>query len=96
MTKQRKRICIDCGKSFIGYCNEKRCKDCKRDESYRRNQEYIKRMRLKKEKAERPQAKVSLDQIIKELEQYNRENGTHLSYGQYVAMKQEGADERTK
>ena len=41
---------------------------------------------LKKSKA-RPAKKKTIDDIMKEVDEYNREHGTHLTYGKYKAMR---------
>ncbi len=41
----------------------------------------------KKAAGHKPQNEIkSMKQFLKELDNYNKEHGTHLTYGQYVAM----------
>lgn len=69
--------CAECGKVFRNPDeNERLCPDCKK-------------IRESKKKP-KPKAEVikskSIWQIIRELEKYNKEHKTRLSYGQYVAL----------
>ena len=72
------KVCAICGKPFYStqvnatVCSEK-CRS-------------IKRGMLKKSKA-RPAKKKTIDDIMKEVDEYNLAHGTHLTYGKYKAMK---------
>lgn len=64
--------CADCHKIFRNPDeNERFCPECKK---------------IRENKKPKPKAKKSVLQITKELEKYNKEHKTRLSYGQYVAL----------
>lgn len=64
--------CADCHKIFRNPDeNERFCPECKK---------------IRENKKPKPKAKKSVLQITKELEKYNKEYKTRLSYGQYVAL----------
>lgn len=64
--------CMDCHKIFRNPDeNERFCPECKK---------------IRENKKPKPKAKKSVLQITKELEKYNKEHKTRLSYGQYVAL----------
>ena len=67
--------CAECHKVFRNPDeNERLCPDCKK-------------IRENKKKAKpKVKANKSIWQITKELEKYNREHRTMLSYGEYVAL----------
>ena len=83
--------CKKCGVVFNSYghlrvllCEKCKKKQCRENDRIRKKQNYdnfkkpIKRQVIKKDGK-------SISQIIKELEEYNRNHKTLLSYGQYVA-----------
>lgn len=64
--------CADCHKIFRNPDeNERFCPECKK---------------IRENKKPKPKAKKSVLQITRELEKYNKEHKTRLSYGQYVAL----------
>ena len=64
--------CADCHKIFRNPDeNERFCPECKK---------------IRENKKPKPKANKSVWQITKELEKYNKEHKTRLSYGQYVAL----------
>lgn len=66
--------CAECHKVFRNpNGNERFCPECKK---------------IKEKKKSKPKAKTnkSILQITRELEKYNKEHKTRLSYGQYVAL----------
>lgn len=64
--------CADCHKIFRNPDeNERFCPECKK---------------IRENKKPKPKANKSVLQITKELEKYNKEHKTRLSYGQYVAL----------
>ena len=69
--------CAECGKIFRNPDeNERFCPECNK----------IKESRKKpKQKAKSIKSK-SIWQIIRELEKYNKEHGTWLSYGKYIGL----------
>lgn len=69
--------CVECGKIFRNPDeNERFCPECKKTKEGR--------------KKAKPKVKAikskSIWQITRELEEYNKEHKTRLSYGQYVAL----------
>lgn len=50
----------------------------------------IKRAEEAKAKTNKRKTIPPLDKILKDLNQYNKKHGTHLSYGQYVQMIEKG------
>ena len=64
--------CAECNKVFRNPDeNERFCPECKK---------------IRENKKPKPKAKKSIWQITRELEKYNKEHKTRLSYGQYVAL----------
>ena len=64
--------CADCHKIFRNPDeNERFCPECKK---------------IRENKKPKPKAKKSVLQMTRELEKYNKEHKTRLSYGQYVAL----------
>lgn len=72
------KICVVCGKEFISakpnsrICSEE-CKEIRRAQ-VRRGEEI-------------PVIKHTLDDTLKEIDEYNRTHGTHLTYGKYKHMR---------
>ena len=64
--------CAECHKVFRNPNeNERFCPDCKK---------------IKEKKKRKPKADKNLYQITRDLAKYNKNHGTMLSYGQYVAL----------
>lgn len=84
MNKKVIKICGDCGLSFLTTNHSaKRCPKCQEKAKAKKRAEAAKK-KLRKAPAK------SLNQIMRELAEYNRENGTYLTYGQYVNMTEGG------
>ena len=68
--------CVECGKIFRNPDeNERFCPECKKiNQSKKKARQKAKSIKSK-----------SIWQIIRELEKYNKEHKTRLSYGQYVS-----------
>ena len=72
-----RKICKNCGKEFISpiattrFCS----KECSRKHD------------AKVKKLKNTPKKQTLDDVLAELNEYNRTHGTHLTYGKYQAMK---------
>lgn len=85
-------ICIDCGKMFTAQSRAaKRCPECNLKHRKEYRQEYAevnKKEQIEpKKKIKKPMRKPkTISQILKEVEAYNKEHKTRLSYGQYVAL----------
>ena len=72
-----RKICAECGKEYFStngnsrFCSE----DCK--ETYKKkHRKYVKKPKRK-----------TLDEVLAELDEYNRTHGMHLTYGKYQNMK---------
>ena len=64
--------CAECKKVFRNPDeNERFCPECKK---------------IKEKKKRKPKANKTIWQITRELEKYNKEHRTMLSYGQYVSL----------
>ena len=88
--------CIDCPKVFIAYSKKaKRCPVCRKIKARAQSKkcmEYLREYRKapsKKETLFRP--KLTIGEVLRELEIYNKANGTHLSYGQFMVLLEKGA-----
>lgn len=85
--------CIDCGEDFIAYSSKAlRCPACRKIEAtnhIKRNAEYW-RINKKVSESKRIAPKMTMQEVLKELARYNKENGTHLSYGQFVQILERG------
>ena len=77
-----KRCCIVCGREFETERHNVQC--CSEECTYKHRQK-IRREWRKKRAVNHPRS--TLVHTIKELNEYNREHGTHLTYGKYKAMK---------
>lgn len=82
MTLTRKK-CLICGAIYYGGNLHKTgyCSDECRDEGRRRSYALRGLLGGKRKPSRR------LDNTLKEINAYNKEHGTHLSYGQYQALK---------
>lgn len=80
-----KLVCKQCGKEFYHKTYHKvYCDECSALRHKERNKKFMRRKRGSK--AAIYMENKSLSQVIKELETYNKEHGTCISYGQFVAM----------
>lgn len=71
--KKKNKTCVACGIEFMGYGNTQFCPTCRAAEKA-------------KQKLHNPHPeRKTISQIIREVERYNREHGTCLTYGQYVS-----------
>lgn len=88
MAKVYVKICDNCKRKFVARsANAVYCEDCRKK---------AKQIRIAKAKAKKPyytRSKKSLYEIIREMEAYNREHNTHLTYGQYVLKIEGGQDD---
>ena len=75
-TNNSRKICAECGKEFYSpfsatkYCSRK-CRDA---------------ANKKAEKPKKIEKKKTLDEVLADLNEYNRTHGTHLTYGKYKDM----------
>ena len=84
MGEKRFVICKNCGGEFVARGKTAMyCVDCRPIMQRKRAEQN----RLEAKKIKKPQCEVqSMSSFLKELDRYNEKNGTHLTYGQYVAM----------
>ena len=69
--------CAECGKIFRNPDeNERFCPECKK----------IKENKKKQKPKVKTNKSKSIWQIVRELEKYNKEHGTWLSYGKYIGL----------
>lgn len=81
MLHYERKTCPFCGYSFMqDHPNQKFCSD-RCEDAYGRNRYRTSRLDCKQT---RPNSK--LFEILQELNQYNKEHGTNLNYGKFVAM----------
>lgn len=77
--------CIDCGKTFNARTRRTKLCDKCRQEHFRETKRRCRRTAaLKKHRPRLP--KRSLQQICRELEEYNKIHRTALTYGKFVCM----------
>ena len=85
-------ICIDCCKTYTAQSRAaKRCPECNLKHRREYRQEYAEANKKEQieiqNKFKKPMYKPKpMSQILKEMEIYNKEHKTRLSYGQYVAL----------
>lgn len=87
-------ICSRCGKEFIVVYTEgekkksfKTCEKC-RERSRAAQRRYKQNKCIKRVEADVP--KSHLADVVHEIEVYNREHGTRLTYGKYKVLKDRG------
>lgn len=78
-------ICTKCGREFTIPFGEQPYKTCRQCREYNRMQ--MKGL-LRKTAAIKP--KDNLARFMEKVEEYNSRYGTHYSYGQYLAAKENG------
>lgn len=87
-TDLNNRVCKECGETFytMGY-RRVVCPECK-EKQKKGNQDNAKgeKTSAKKPKPKPKKKPKTLMQIVREKNKYNKNNGTLLSYGQYVSM----------
>lgn len=72
--------CLKCGCEFTHTnVNKKYCAECEPQVKRERNRKFMAQKRAKS-----PLRHKTIAEVITELERYNKEHGTCLSYGQYV------------
>lgn len=82
--------CLRCEKEFT--CKSyyaKWCPECKKIIARERNRDFMRRKRSGQTKLRiktYPPVSGSINDILRDLETYNKEHNTHLSYGKYVEM----------
>lgn len=85
----KKIVCIDCGCIFTALTTKAiRCEECRIHRRRKCHREYLaqerERNRIKQMPHLRP--KLSMAEVLRKREEYNKEHKTHLSYGKFVQM----------
>lgn len=80
----KEKTCEECGKTFTPeYANTKYCSpECKHAAAKRKNDVWKGYYKPRKRKSD-----DGLTTALREIKEYNEQHGTHLSYGQYQAMR---------
>ena len=79
--------CIDCGCSFMaGSKAAKRCPECNLKHRKNQKQGYAEDFKSTRKVRKKKQKPKSITQVLRELEVYNKEHKTHLSYGKFVEL----------
>lgn len=82
--------CEVCGSEFT--CrqhNAKYCPGCKEDAYNEKQVQWRKRARAKRKSVKVKQEFKSINEVLADIEAYNKKHGSNLSYGQYIAMRRE-------
>ena len=83
--------CIVCGKEMLVKSNAAlRCAECQKEHARQYTQNHRDRVKVENERKNRPRIRMSIREVIKAMEKYNRENHTHHTYGQFVALMESG------
>ena len=96
MRKPRKIIkvkCINCGVTFNAKSQGNlRCDECRKEWARQQSRNYRDRNRVQTEmvKQVKIRPRMSIREVIRVMEKYNRENHTHYTYGQFVALMEGG------
>lgn len=96
MRKPRKiiqLICTDCGVAFDAKAKHNlRCEKCKKAWANQQSKNYKDRNRLQTQTVKRVETrpKMSIREVIRAMEKYNKIHKTHYTYGQFVALMEGG------
>lgn len=87
-------VCVDCGHTFTAFSiRALRCAECK-EENLRRvkatKQAKYRSEAYARSKARKNVPSISITEVIKAMEKYNKKHGTRLSYGPYVQKMESG------
>ena len=92
--KEIKKTCIDCKCEFIAYGSQAlRCPECKKEHLRRSkaaSQSWYRSVEYKKAKAKKKPPKMTIREILKEMDKYNKKHKTHYTYGKFVALLEGG------
>lgn len=87
--KEHHLNCIDCGHEFIAYSSKGlRCDECRTEHLRRRkaaHQATYRSTNYVKAKAKKTTPHLTIGEVLKAMERYNKTHGTHLSYGKFVS-----------
>ena len=87
MAKEYEKECALCGETFIARSHSaKYCPECRDYAKIKRDRKYY----AEKKNSYYKRSGKSIREIMRELQQYNREHKTNLTYGQYVQMIEGG------
>lgn len=85
------KICPLCKKEFYPLRRDQRhCDDCRLNRIKEVNHQGYERRKLNKLK--KKDRKKTIDDIVAEMNEYNKVHGGFISYGKYVAMMENGND----
>lgn len=85
--------CKECGVKFIAYSRKAlRCPECRRNAIREQNKSYQRQLqqsikevkKITTKKTYRPP--MTINEVVNEMEKYNKVHGTCLSYGQFVLI----------
>ena len=83
------KTCLICGKEYTANAyNTKWCKDCVAIGRRKRDAECRKRRRNATKTHDKP--KTTIYDVLRQMETYNKEHNTNLSYGQFIQIKDGG------
>lgn len=87
-------ICVDCGCEVTAYSTKAlRCDECRA--AHLRRSKAVSQAKYRstnyiKAKAKKTTPHLTIGEVLKAMERYNKEHGTHLSYGQFVQKMESG------
>lgn len=82
--------CSICGTRFeTAGTTAKYCPKCR---IWKRHEANVKNSEARRKRATRRTEKVSINDVLRELDEYNRHHGTCYTYGQYMALRYSGRD----
>jgi predicted ATP-dependent serine protease len=93
--KERKPIhlhCVDCLRGFVAYNgNALRCPECRKSNAIQQQRELRAMQKAKAEYSRKgSNPKMSIGEVIKAMERYNKAHHTHYTYGQFVSLMEGG------
>ena len=87
MAKKYTRKCEICLKTFTTQrSNTKYCPACR--VIGKKKQEKARKLALKEKQIKKSNREKNLNKTLADLRKYNKKNGTHISYGQFVAKRE--------
>ena len=86
MAKEYTKKCDICQKTFTSKRSiTKYCPSCRN--IGKRKKENERKLAIKEEQIKKSNREKNLNNTLAELRKYNKKNGTHISYGQFMAIK---------
>lgn len=91
-------LCLNCKTPFVPpfgrkcyYCCDECRQEARRKQHLKANERYNQQCKSVKTKPTRKKSSPkSLDETVREIEQYNRQHGTRLTYGDWQTLKHFG------